>query len=310
MYLNAFAANLAGLDMTTTDEFASLIQSAGDLNIPHRLPVQCWSRQTVVNGMRFHYLEWGDPANPALVLSHGGNQTAHSWDLVSLVLAQQFHVFVPDHRGHGDSEQPRDGEMSQVQMAEDLRGLFGAWGVDKPILFGHSMGGILSMFMLSKHPELVSRVLFVDIAPEPGGTGGTAMRDFARANREFDSMEQFIENVRKYDPFRSEEHIRRTARYNLLQRADGKFVSKHVDRTELRNMVRPTFEDVAVIDCPALVVRGGESNVLSPEGAVRFAEAMPQGQTVTVPNCGHNVHSQNTPGFLEVALPFIGFRAD
>ena len=38
-----------------------------------------------------------------------------------------------------------------------------------------------------------------------------------------------------------------------------------------------------------------------------FAEAMPQGQTVTVPDCGHNVHSQNTSGFLEVVLPFNGF---
>ena len=308
MYLNTFASGLAPHDMTKTDEFASLLESAGDLHIPYELPIACFSNQAVVNGMRFHYLEWGDPKNPPLVLSHGGNQTAHSWDLVALVLAKKFHVFVPDHRGHGDSEWPRDSEMLPSTMADDMYELIRVWGVEKPILFGHSMGGVLSMFLLTRHPELVSKVVFVDIAPEAGGTGGARMREFAAANREFDSMEKFIENVHEYDPFRSEEHIRRTARYNLMQRADGKLVSKHVDRTELlRSMTRPSFEEVARIPCPALVVRGGESNVLTPEAAVRFAEAMPQGQTVTVPDCGHNVHSQNTSGFLEVVLPFIGF---
>ncbi|MDA0301867.1 MAG: alpha/beta hydrolase [Chloroflexi bacterium] len=309
MYMNAFATTLAPLDMTKTEEFASLIQSANDLGIPHTLPVQCYSKQTVVNGMRFHYLEWGDPKNPPLVVAHGGNQTSHSWDLVSLVLAQKFHVFAPDQRGHGDSEWPRDGEMSSSQMAEDMRELFRAWDIQRPILFGHSMGGIMSMYLLTRNPNLVERAVFVDIGPETG-SGSAAIREFVNANKEFDSMEQFIQNVRNYDPFRSEEHIRRTARYNLLQRADGKFATKHAARgggESPRTAVRPSFEEVTRIGCPALVVRGGESNVLTPEGAVKFAEALPQGRTVTVPKCAHNVHSQNTLGFLEAVLPFIGF---
>ena len=293
--------------MTKTEEFASLLQSAQDLGIPYELPVQCFSKQTVVNGMRFHYLEWGDPKNPPLVVAHGGNQTSHSWDLVSLVLAKKFHVFAPDQRGHGDSEWPRDGEMSASQMADDMRALFGAWGLDRPILFGHSMGGMMTMYLLTRNPGIVSRVVFVDIGPEIG-SGTDAIREFVSQNKEFDTMEQFIQNVRNYDPFRSEEHIRRTARYNLLQRADGKFATKHTDRGDSpRTGARPSFEEVAVIDCPALVVRGGDSNVLTPEGAVKFAAAMPHGSTVTVPNCGHNVHSQNTRGFLDVVLPYIGY---
>ena len=308
MYMNAFANTLAPLDMTKTEEFSSLLQSAGDLGIEYQLPVQCFSKQTVVNGMRFHYLEWGDPANPPLVVAHGGNQTSHSWDLVSLVLAQKYHVFAPDQRGHGDSEWPRDGEMSSSQMAEDMRELFRAWDIHRPILMGHSMGGIMSMYLLTRNPNLVERVVFVDIGPEMGA-GSAAIREFVAANKEFDSMEQFIENVRAYDPFRSEEHIRRTARYNLLQRDDGKFATKHASRSNEspRTAVRPSYEDVVAIGMPALVVRGGESNVLTADGATKFAETLPQGRTVTVPKCGHNVHSQNTQGFLDVVLPFIGF---
>ena len=54
-----------------------------------------------------------------------------------------------------------------------------------------------------------------------------------------------------------------------------------------------------------LIVRGGESDILEPEAAQRFADALPDGQLVTVPNCGHNVHSGNTPGFLEAIGPFL-----
>ncbi|MFA7248455.1 MAG: alpha/beta hydrolase [Dehalococcoidia bacterium] len=308
MYLNAFANTIAPLDMTKTEEFASLLESARDLHIPYELPVPCFSKQTIVNGMRFQYLEWGSPENPPVVVAHGGNQTAHSWDLVSLVLARKFHVFAPDQRGHGDSEWPRDGEMTPSQMAEDMRELIRAWGIDRPILFGHSMGGIMSMYLLTRNPNLVERVIFVDIGPEVATEGTARIREFVSENREFDTMEQFIENVRQYDPFRSDEHIRRTARYNLLQRADGKFATKHVNRGESpRTVRRPSFEEVMRIGCPALVVRGGESRVLTADGAVKFAEALPQGRTVTVPDCGHNVHSQNTLGFLEAVLPFVGF---
>ena len=58
-------------------------------------------------------------------------------------------------------------------------------------------------------------------------------------------------------------------------------------------------------DLPALVVRGGDSNVLTVEGAERFAGALPRGRLVTVPDCGHNVHGQNTPGFIEAVRPFV-----
>ena len=54
-----------------------------------------------------------------------------------------------------------------------------------------------------------------------------------------------------------------------------------------------------------LLVRGGESDVLDPEAAERFAAVLPHGQLVTVPGAGHNVHSANTPGFLEVVSPFL-----
>src|ERR1700722_10428629 len=100
MFLNKFADTLAPFDMVESDEFASLLQSAADLRIPHSRDVRYASRQTVVRGLRFHFLEWGQPDAPPILLLHGGNQSAHSWDLVSLALSDRYHVFALDQRGH------------------------------------------------------------------------------------------------------------------------------------------------------------------------------------------------------------------
>ena len=311
MYLNTFAPSLNPIDLTQTEEFESLLKSAADLGIPVKLPVRYQSRNLVLNGLRFHCIEWGEPTAPPIVLLHGGNQTAHSWDLVALHLADRFHLVALDQRGHGDSEWPRDGEASRQAMADDAFQLIEALGLKRPIICGHSMGGIVTMTLLAAHPTIASKAVLVDVGPELSPEGATVIRRFVGTVHEVGSIEEFIDRVADYDPFRSREHIARTLRYNLMWRTDGKLVSKHdprrfeIQHTEASTTERPTYEDVARIVCPTLITRGEQSRVLMPEMAERFVAALPVGKLVTVPKCGHNVHSQNTPGFLEVVVPFL-----
>ena len=107
--------------------------------------------------------------------------------------------------------------------------------------------------------------------------------------------------------FRAEvgEHIERTVKYNMIRRVDGKYVSK-VDhrRIPVRNRDL-TLDHVRTIACPVLVLRGEESNILAADAAERFVAALPDGVLITVPKCGHNVHSGNTLGFLEAITPFL-----
>ena len=312
MYLNTFASGVEPLDMTASEEFASLLQSARDLGLTPPAAVRYQARNVVVSGLRFHALEWGDPAAPALLLLHGGNQTAHSWDLVSLMLSDRFHVIAYDQRGHGDSEWPRDGDASIEAMAGDAAAVVAQLGLDRPLITGHSMGGLVTMTLLLAHPGIASRAVLVDVGPEITEEGTRQIRDFVRSTAEFDSLDEFIARVADYDPYRSKEHIARTARYNLMRRVDGKYVSKHDHRrrfaeTGAMNVPRrPSLADMAAITCPVLVVRGGDSRVLAPDAALRFAAALPAGRLVTVPDCGHNVHSQNTTGFLSAVTPFLG----
>ena len=305
MYLNTFSTNLGPLDLTRTDEFQNLLASARDLGIEVDPTVRYVSGNRVVNGLRIHFLEWGDPGLPPLVLVHGGGQSAHSWDLVSIVLAKHFHIVALDMRGHGDSEWPRDGDMATPKIGEDVAALTADFGFDRPAMMGHSLGGLSVMYALIANPALASRAVFVDVAPHIEGaiSRGTG---FAPEEFEFDSVEAFVAEVVRRETGRSAEHLMRTARYNLMQRSDGKFVPKRY-RNQIRgNPMRPTLEaTVAAVRCPALLLHGEQSTSLSADTATKFASALSAGQLVHVPNCGHNIHSQNTPGFLAAVIPFV-----
>ncbi|MGB1733281.1 MAG: alpha/beta fold hydrolase, partial [Acidimicrobiales bacterium] len=257
-------------------------------------------------------LEWGDPSLPTLLFLHGGNQSAHSWDLVSLHLADRFHIIAPDQRGHGDSEWARDADYSSHAMAADAHAILSHFNIDQPIVIGHSMGGMNTLRLALEQPDLLDRLVLVDVGPELSEAGAKTIRNFVVDNREFDDLEDFIQNVQKYDPYRSREHIERTVKYNLLERADGKYISKrdHGPRLATTQMQREqsdrfSLSDASAISQPTLVIRGADSNLFSPEAAQRFAEALPQGQLKTVSDSGHNVHGQNTSGFIAALIPFL-----
>ena len=232
MFLNEFADTLEPLDMTTTAEFASLRESAADLGIPHGPDTRYLSRHTVIRSLRFHFLEWGSPDAPPVLLLHGGNQSAHSWDLVSLHLADRYHVYALDQRGHGDSEWTRDQDYTIQARADDALAFIDQQGLGTPIVFGHSMGGMVTMQMARSGPGVARGVVLVDVGPELSPKGREVIHNFVARNVEFDDLDEFLDNVVKYDRFRSREHIARTIKYNMLRRADGKYISK-VDHRRL-----------------------------------------------------------------------------
>ncbi|MCZ6463285.1 MAG: alpha/beta fold hydrolase, partial [Proteobacteria bacterium] len=97
-----------------------------------------------VDGCAIHYLRWGDPASPGLVLVHGGAAHAHWWSFIAPQLTHHYHVLALDLSGHGDSGRresyPREVWADELMaVAEDAR-IVGA-----PILVGHSMGGFVCM---------------------------------------------------------------------------------------------------------------------------------------------------------------------
>ncbi len=312
MHLNEFAEGAQPLDMADSAELTSLMTSADDLGISYEPGIRYRSNNVVMRHQRFHYLEWGDPDNQALLFLHGSNQSAHSFDLVSLHLADRFRVFALDQRGHGDSEWAKDSDYSSNAMGLDAAAFIDAMGLDHLIVVGHSMGGQNAMRLALSHPDRVEKLVLVDIGPEVSQDGANVIRRFVTETREFDDIDHFVSRVQEYDPYRSREHIERTVRYNLLQRADGKFISKHDHGPRLRATGehrragdRFTLDDVRGLPMPLLIIRGADSAVFTAEGAERFVDAVPDARLVTVPAAGHNVQGQNTPGFLQALIPFV-----
>ncbi len=127
------------------------------------------------NGIRLHYLEWepsstvstysnsknDDHDNIPLVLLHSVAATADSWRLAAPYLNQEHRVIAFDLRGHGESDQPDEGYTLE-SIAEDIVQGMAALGLGKVALIGHSWGARVAMVLASRHPALVSHLMFVD----------------------------------------------------------------------------------------------------------------------------------------------------
>jgi pimeloyl-ACP methyl ester carboxylesterase len=175
------------------------------------------------------------------------------------------------------------------------------------------MGGMVTLALIHHLPEIACAAVIVDVGPEISEAGTRLIGEFVHNNIEFDDMEEFLDRVQQYDPYRSREHMERTLKYNLLRRADGRYVSKtdrrrfFTESDEGGRRVRgtPALAELAELELPLLIVRGDASKVLLPGPAERFATSLPKGRLETVSESGHNVHSQNTPGFLAAVVPFL-----
>ena len=78
------------------------------------------SKSVKTNGLNFHYLEWGDPSKPLILMLHGFAQQAHSWDFVALAFADRFRIIALDQRGHGDSDWASDGDYTPETQQIDI----------------------------------------------------------------------------------------------------------------------------------------------------------------------------------------------
>src|SRR5205809_6476847 len=97
---------------------------------------------TTLNGLRFHFLDWGARGRAPLLLLHGGAQTAHSWDEVAPDLARDHHVLALDQRGHGDTGWAAGGAYRREDYVADVVALLDDRGWPQATLVALSLGGL------------------------------------------------------------------------------------------------------------------------------------------------------------------------
>src|SRR5258706_2650216 len=105
--------------------------------------------------LKLHYLEWGRPDAPPLVLLHGWRDHAHSWDWAAARLQRDYRVIAPDLRGHGDSEWSADGDYANVSLVYDLAELIESLRLAPLRIVGASLGGNCCIRYAARYPARV-----------------------------------------------------------------------------------------------------------------------------------------------------------
>jgi pimeloyl-ACP methyl ester carboxylesterase len=279
--------------------------AVGELVLPEEHDV-------VVNGVRLHYLDWGGDGRPALLFLHGGGLTAHTWDLVCLALRADYRCLALDQRGHGDSEWSPNLEYGPDAHARDIAAFVElVLGPERPVLIGHSMGGMNAMTLAVGSAELAGLVL-VDVGPEIRADAARGVAEFIMRDAELDSVEDFVERAQAFNPSRDPRLLRRSLLHNLRQLPDGRWTWKYDRRgmtpqsfAALRGRLEDLRRDATRIPCPTLVVRGARSSFFSDEDAARFAGTLPRGEWTRVEDAGHTVQGDNPRGLVEVLRAFL-----
>jgi len=272
-----------------------------------------YAEKTVLaNGLKLHYLEWGDPSAPMLVALHGLRGHGHSWDSFSEPMSSEYHILALDQRGRGDSDWAPDGHYTSEAYVQDLEGFCEALGLQSFILMGHSMGGRNSMAFAARHPSMVNRLIIVDIGPEGDPRGGARIkREIVAAQEEYTSFEELFEAQQKGNPLLSPAVLRRRLTYQTKTLPTGKIGWRYdiEIRRQWREDRRPPQEDlwpvIANIPCPTLIVRGLETDILPLHVAQRMVQVLPKAQLAHVERAAHMVMEENPEGFLRVVRDFL-----
>ena len=296
--------------MTTTDNLGGmgLFEAARDAGIQFSEEHTPEDKFVEANGLRFHYLDWGNQGKPKMLLLHGGAQTAHSWDFFALAMRDNYHIIALDQRGHGDSAWADD--YSPEAHVTDINAVTDAIGFENHYLVGLSMGGRNSYGYAARHPNKIKAMVIVDVGPEIQEAGALHIREFLEDTEVFDSFDWLVERVKKYNPLREERQIRGSLINNLKRTDDGRWTWKHdrrrgVSRERGGEFTHRAWEDVRKVQCPTLIVRGLLSNIFSPDTAKRMLEIIPDSRLAEVPDAGHLVQGDNPVEFERVARAFL-----
>jgi len=259
-----------------------------------------------INDLSLHYLDWGYPDAVPMLLLHGLCGCAHYWDFFARNMRGDYRVLALDQRGHGDSSWAAS--YGPKDYVPDLESYVAALGLNNMVLIGHSMGGINAIIYAARQPELVSRLVIVDIGPEIAAAGIDRMeREQANEPESFSSEDEVISHMRRVEPRQSEAFIRHQVKYALRRDESGRLTFKYdraLRNTELRSP-HWLWEYVGQVVCPTLLVHGVESDALTAEVAEKMYHILPFGSVVDIEHAGHSIPGDNPEAFEVTVRRFL-----
>lgn len=274
--------------------------------------------------LRLHYAEWGNPDAPPLILQHGGRDHCRSWDWVAEELKDDWRIFAPDLRGHGDSQWSTDGHYQVMACVYDLAQLIHQTNLAPVTIVGHSYGGNISLRYTGLYPENVRKLVAIEgLGPSPkvlkerlAEPFDTRVRKWiddkrsaaGKTPRRYSSLEDAHRRMKEANSYLNDEQARHLTVHGIAQNEDGTYSWKF----DPYFWVWPPF-DVAPSDveslwqritCPTLLLYGADSWASNPAKDGRISHFV-NAEVKEYENAGHWLHHDQFDRFISDLRAFL-----
>jgi pimeloyl-ACP methyl ester carboxylesterase len=288
--------------------------------------VQPTEGEAKVNGLRLHYFEWKGQGTRPLVLMHGLRDYAYYWQDAANRLLDEFHIFAPDQRGHGESEFTPGGYLVWA-LASDLAGFVDAMGLERFDLVGLSLGSRVSMAYARENSLRLKHLVLADMGPQMAKVGAVGLKDDMTSKADKPPSSFTLEDAhafyRKQWPSLDDASLDRLIQNSLVAGEDGPSTSADAElRTGMysnrydRRLADITtkaaipeiaylWESLTRVKCTTLVCRGEQSPILDDEIASRMVRSLPDGQLYVFRDTGHSLPRLRPELFAEMTRLFL-----
>jgi pimeloyl-ACP methyl ester carboxylesterase len=263
-------------------------------------------RFVTVDGLRIHYLDWGAAGRQPLVLIHGLDRTAHTFDHLAPHFTARYHVLAFEMRGHGDSGWDREGRYLVDDHVRDLEGFVRQLDLDDVVLWGNSTGGRVAQVYAGMHPDRVAAVISEDVGPErPRQIADSYARRVKQEERGWATEEELVAQLRKSNPRMPEPNIRTWVRSGATRRNDGRMAWKRDPKLVNGFVATDLWRFVREIDAPILYVLGGASTIVPADTQEQLRTTLPRAQIVTMPGLGHYPSDEKPDELIAIVDTFL-----
>ncbi len=274
--------------------------------------------------LRLHYVDWGNPDKPPLLLIHGGRDHCRNWDWTAGAVRDDWHVIAPDLRGHGDSQWSPDGNYTMAGYLYDLAQLIHQQRLAPVTIVAHSLGGQIALRYAGLYPETVSKLVAIEgLGPAPRVLGERASKTIAermdewireqrslagRLPRRYPSIEDAFHRMQEENPHLSAEQARHLTTHGTNQNEDGTYSWKFDNYVRAWPPYDMSGRDITLlwsrITCPTLLLYGKESPAGNPVEDGR-ARLVPHAKVIGLDGAGHWLHHDRLDEFLRIVREFL-----
>ena len=281
------------------------------------------SRTFISQRLRLHYLDWGNPDKPPLLLVHGGRDHARNWDWTAQALRDDWHVIAIDHRGHGDSEWVADGNYSAGDMVYDIAQLVHQLDLAPVTIVAHSMGGQVCLRYAGIYPEMVRKLVAIEgLGPSPAVISKLFAQPYrervrewiekkrasaGRIPRKYATIGDALARMRGENTYLTAEQAEHLTIHGANRNEDGTFSWKfdpHLNNWPVETGYEELKSVWEAITCPTLLLYGANSWASNPEtdGRIRYFNTA---SVIEFENAGHWLHHDQFDRFIATLKDFL-----